>query len=146
MQNGGFLDTRNPRPIGLIVIIAAHAAILTTIALSKADILPGITYLPTTLIDVPDTKAPPPPPPPAHEMKRETPTTIEHIVDTGPTPTQTVDLRPTPPIDIIPPTTLDPPKADPVFIPSAIDPRASSPTTPSASPAPGSRASRPSVS
>ena len=123
MQNGGFLDTRTNKPIGLGIVIAAHAAVLAAIALAPPDIVtPWKTFTPQ-LIPIAADKEPPPPPPPSVEPAR--PTTVDSVIrtasnDTGPViamePVKTV----TPPL----PIPIDPPKAEPKFVQAGMDPSA----------------------
>lgn len=126
MQNGGFLENRSTKPIGLGVVILAHVAVLTAVAVSHPEVVPGITYIPTTIFNVPDDAPPPAPPPPMprQKMPEPEPTYVRPLVDSAATTQTQIDPPTTPAIPDIRPMQIDPPKAVPVFMPAAIDPRA----------------------
>jgi protein TonB len=124
MTNGGFLQARKTKPIGLIAIVTGHAILLTAVALNPTRFGPRIDYIPK-LIDTHRDDPPPPdqPPPKPHETLRETkPTRIDPLVDIGRPFGDTVPLTPLqPPPDSGPIGTVQP---DPVFQQAVIDPRA----------------------
>jgi len=125
MQNGGFLDNRSNKPIGLGIVIAAHAAVLAAIALAPPDVFTRITYVPIQTIAIPDD--PPPPEPMARQTKAAEPgpTRIDTLVKSAPPADQmpTVDLRP---IETIETTVTDPLPLPikPVFVAATADPSA----------------------
>ena len=128
MQNGGFLDTnRTTKPLGLGIIILAHAAILTAVAVSHPEIMPRITYVDTKLINVPTDKEPPPLPQPVEtKTQRDIPTHTDAIVKASSEPLSPVviDIAPPPQNEMPARPNLELARADPVFVTASIDPRA----------------------
>lgn len=110
-----FVDgKRHPR--ALILIVAAHAAALAAVMMTKSDIVRPI-FRPTTVTLIPDQKPPPEnPPPPQPEQHRSA---IDHPTSVVPIPQPTIDLIPVPKIDPVPaidprpPVNIAPP-AEPV--------------------------------
>lgn len=123
-MHGGFLDTRKPNPLGLGLVIAGHAAVLTALALAPPESFERIEYFRTIVQSIED-KAPPPPkalsPIPRAKAKPQ-PTTVEPLIRTG-------DLNPVifagpTPVDVQPMPSIEPMRSDPVIIPPIIDPAA----------------------
>lgn len=125
MQDAGFLNTRKINPLGLTVIIGAHVAVLTAIAVSNPEIIHNPSVIYTEIYPV--TEPPPPPPPPMPKVKPEPaqPTRIDPVIVVGPPTVPPIDLQPAKPIELTPPTPMDPPKAEPVFVSAAIQPGSS---------------------
>lgn len=124
MYNGGFLDARRTNPVGLGLVIAGHAAVLTAIALAPPDAVQRITYVKTIVGSIVD-KAPPPPdmPPSApRPEQRSSPSRPVPIVDSqlgnGP-----IIFNP-PTLPRVGPPPIPPIQADPVVVPATIDPGA----------------------
>jgi protein TonB len=63
MPERGFLDEKRQSPTGLIVVIAAHAAAITALALAKMESPPFFNPGPLTVRNIPITPDPPPMPP-----------------------------------------------------------------------------------
>lgn len=129
MEPGGFLDTRRHSPIGLGLIIAAHAAVLTAVALAPPETFTKITFVPLIAQSIPDTP-PPPEAAPLPEPRAAEPSRIDIVkpltsanstaepifvkgVDPLPDPMATGSAEPVKPVAI-----------EPVFVQAAIDPRA----------------------
>ena len=127
MEHGGFLDTRRSNPVGLGLIIAAHAAVLTAIALSPPETFTRITFLPTKLIEVPTDRVPPElPPPPQSAAHRASQVDIaKTIVSTKPTGDLVVArVEPDPSAtDKGSAEPVRPVLIEPVFVQAVIDPR-----------------------
>jgi len=124
MHDQGFHDSRTVRPFGLGVVIAAHAAVLTAIALAPPEVIRTITFVPTIVESI---KAPPPPevPPPAPRPRQQhaTPTTADPLVSTGERGPLVVTLPPSPP-STESRGALQLPSMEPVFVQATIDPGA----------------------
>lgn len=60
MSNGGFFEQKNSSPTGLVIVVAAHAAAIAALALSKMDVPGFVKPDPTTIYNVPITQDPPP--------------------------------------------------------------------------------------
>ncbi len=128
MEPGGFLDTRKHNPIGLGLIIAAHGAVLTAIALAPPETFNKITFLPLIAKTIPDTPVPaettPLPKPKAAQPSQidiakplisansNAEPVFAKTVDPLPDPMATGSVEPTKPMTI-----------EPVFVQAAIDPR-----------------------
>lgn len=87
MTEGNFLEQRSRSPLSLGVVIVAHAAALTALALSKME-MPAEIFTPIEIKHIPDTIPPPENPPETKEKVRE--------------PQQSVIDRPKPPIPLLP--------------------------------------------
>jgi len=126
MTHGGFLElSKRTNKIGLTLVIAGHAAVLTALALAPPEAIQRITYV-RTIVDSIKADAPPPkqlPPPPQQRQEQPNPTATKPIVDTGPSIVPPIDLTPLPPrTDPVPPSI--PAVPDPVFLPAVVDPAA----------------------
>lgn len=127
MEHEGFLDTRKPKPFTFGLIVAGHVAVLAAIIMPPAETFVRITWLPTKLINIPQTT-----PPPEIRQKSSTSRTanpIDHPTKLVPTQPQQ-DGNPIV-IDVPPLTTgaggtetLNPPKFEPVTTTATIDPSA----------------------
>ena len=113
-------DRRHPR--ALLLIVAAHAALLAAVMTARPEMLPG--FVPTiTRIDLIDeTKPPPENPPPPEPSQRpssiDLPATVVRVPQPShpsidPMPAPTIDAGPI--VDPNPPTRIAPP-ADPVRV------------------------------
>lgn len=123
MTNGGFLTQKRTSPLGLGLVVAGHAAVLTALALAPPEAIQRITYVKTIVENIADPTPPPKlPPPPPKQARQTPPTQIEKIVDTGPS-TPPIEFRPLPPLDLTPPL-QQPPLAEPKFVPASADPGA----------------------
>lgn len=121
-MNGGFLENPKLNPVGLGLVIAGHAALLTAIALAPPDMVPRIFHLPLPVDSIRDDPPPPPPPLPKEPSKpRATPTTPERIVTTLSDQIVRFDPPPIPPQQIAP---IRPAQAEPIFVPATIEPGA----------------------
>jgi len=123
MHNGGFLDNRGTKPIGLGVIVGAHVAILGAIAFSHPEMVPIIHYVPTQIFDVPQDREPPPPLPDRAKPDRDQQARIDPLIRTASDPTD-VAINLTPPIEPLNPPDLPPAKTEPVFVTAMVDPGA----------------------
>lgn len=126
MHAGGFLDTRQPNKVGLGLVIAGHAAVLTALALAPPEAVKQIIFVDTIVRSIEDT---PPPPidklPPAPEIRPQAqPTTVDPLIKA--TNLDTMTVAPPRPFDpqILP--TVDPVRSEPVTTLPVIDPAAMS--------------------
>ncbi len=124
MTNGGYLEARKTKPIGLILIVGAHAAALTAIALAPPDTITPITYFNSVVDSIRKPKPPEPdiPLPEPHQSRPTTPTDTERVVDLdigkGPILTElprVPDAGPIEPVNLV---------AEPVFRAATMDPGA----------------------
>jgi protein TonB len=73
MPQGGFLEQKPRSPTGLAIVIVAHVAVLSALALSKMD-MPALPDLgPIKVKHIPLPKDPPPVPPPPKRKTQELP-------------------------------------------------------------------------
>jgi len=126
MTNGGFLNQNNgTNKIGLTLVIAGHAAVLTAIALAPPEAIRRIVYLPQVVQSIKEAPPPPrqlPPPPPTQKDSSQ-PTTVKPLVDTG-EPVIPIDLTPTIPRPLPPALPQMPVTPEPTLLPATIDPSA----------------------
>lgn len=136
MAETGFLQQKPRSPTSLVIVIAAHAAVLAALAMSKMETVPEI-FVPTKLKHIPMEQPPPENPPEPKEKVREAPRSqVDHVRPLVPNPPKDdgVVLQPRPAIPIFdpgpigtsdfpagPPKPL--PKADPVRVAALMDPR-----------------------
>lgn len=124
MHAGGFLDTRQSNKVGLGLVIAGHAAVLTALALAPPEAIQRIIYV-RTIVDSIEDKSPPPPeklPPVAKTEPKAQPTTVAPLIKT--TNLDPVIIAPPPPIDPQPLPTVEPVRSEPVTTLAVIDPTA----------------------
>ncbi len=124
MSNGGYFERRSTNSLGLGIIVAGHAVLLTAIALNPTRFGPNIHFIPQ--VQNYPVKDPPPPdeplPPPRAEPRTEARTQpTEVLVDTG--PGERLVLTDLPPIRPGP-IEIQPPQAEPLFRQAAMDPKA----------------------
>ena len=132
-MSNGYLHQHRQRPVALTIVIAAHVAAVTALALAKQDFIP-ITYFPDTKVRfVEDPPVPPIQPPEKVEREVQQPdrfTTQQPIVDLrqqepvivrDPPVTDPVTIDPLPPAREPATRPADPPP--PVRIEARIDPR-----------------------
>lgn len=79
MQEGGFHQTRSVSPTRLAIVVALHGAAIGALALSKMEVIPGVTFDPTEVINIP---LPAPPPPPEPQPQPDTRAPQRSQVDT----------------------------------------------------------------
>lgn len=123
MQNGGFFETRRTNSLGLGIIVAGHAVLLTAIALNPTRFGPRVNFIPT--VDSIRAKDPPPPEPlpePRTDQREKTVDKTDPLVKADVASGTDVLLRPLP-LDP-PPIPLPPPIAEPVFRQAMMDPKA----------------------
>lgn len=127
MTNGGFLDqNKHTNKIGLTLVIAGHAAVLTAIALAPPEAIRRIVYLPQVVQSYKKEAPPPPrqlPPPQPAQKDTSQPTKIEPLVDTG-QPVSPIDLSPTIPRPLPPTLPQVPVAPEPALVPATMDPSA----------------------
>jgi protein TonB len=63
MPEGGFFEQKRSSPTGLVIVVAAHAAAIAALALSKMDVPIAVFPEPLTIKHIPLSKDPPPLPP-----------------------------------------------------------------------------------
>ena len=123
MSNGGFSERRSTNSLGLGIIVAGHAVLLTAIALNPTKFGPRINFIPT--VESITEKEPPPPetlPPPKPEKSETTRQKVNALIKTELPLGGTIPLE-LPRIDPGP-TILPQPQAEPAFRQAAMDPRA----------------------
>jgi protein TonB len=81
MSEGGFLQQRPKSPTSLVVVIAAHAAAISALALSKMEI-PVKVFTPIKIRNIED----PPPPDPEPQPKEQVKERVKSVVDAPPAP------------------------------------------------------------
>lgn len=141
MPEGGFLEAKPRSPTGLAIVIVAHVAALSALALAKMEPPGEIKLGPLTIRNIPLPKDPPPVPPPPQRKSEEVPqhrsviTRPDPIVETKTEPVFTMPKEEpvvlswvntkVGPIDIRPadPPKPPPPLPDPVKIEARLDPR-----------------------
>ncbi|HST36258.1 MAG TPA: energy transducer TonB [Allosphingosinicella sp.] len=99
MQAAGFLEQRKRSPTALTLVILAHAAALSALALAKApQIIDAITRTKVDLIEVePPPPIDPPPPQPDRRVPPERITSVPPIIDRLPLGPVVPPLPPVPP-------------------------------------------------
>lgn len=123
MNDGGFLDTRRSNPVGLGLIVAGHAAVLTALALAPPEAVIPKFFQPLVIDSIADPAPPPPemPPPLPKAEPRAQPASTDPIIKTasdGPV----IELSPFPLPRSVPPVL--PTIPDPVLTSATIDPAA----------------------
>jgi protein TonB len=123
MHNGGFFEKRGTNSLGLGIIVAGHAVLLTAIALNPTRFGPRINFIPT--VDSIRAMDPPPPEPlpePKAHPRERTVEKIDPLVKADLTTGTDVLLRPLP---VDPPPVPQPqPIAEPVFRQAMMEPNA----------------------
>lgn len=128
MEHGGFLDTRRSNPVGLGLIIAAHAAVLAAIALSPPDIIKKTPLGPFIVTNIRENPVPPPEPMPQPKVDKPSHVdAVKPVVSSGaiidPSVAPTVDPGPS----AIDAGGAEPVKTpviiEPIFVQAVIDPR-----------------------
>ncbi|HEX8642198.1 MAG TPA: energy transducer TonB [Allosphingosinicella sp.] len=135
MTQGGFYDRKTASPAGLTIVIAAHAAALTALALMKGPVFVRQHFPPTITRFIPLPEDPPENPPPPKQVERQLP--LPPVMDRVPPVIETpvdrpviVDNRPTePPVFVerrlpeIPAARPNPAPSEPVRVAAQVDPR-----------------------
>ena len=104
MTDGGFLDTKPRSPGGLVIVIAAHAAVLSALAMARMETPISEILGPIQIKHIPEPREPPPIPPEPKVEPREAPqhksviTRPDSIVKTDTKPI--FDLPKEKPVDI----------------------------------------------
>jgi len=106
MPEGGFLDQQPRSPTSLALVILAHAAVLTALALSKME-MPGASFTPLEVKHIPITPDPPEIQP---EPRKEIPERQRSVVDA---PEPPIPLPPRDDVIVVPQPPLNPPLFDP---------------------------------
>jgi protein TonB len=98
MQNGGFFERRKANSLGLGIIVAGRAALLTAIALNPTRFEPRIDFIPLV-----HNYRDPAPPPPSKPLPPQRPTLdppairpVRPLVDSGPLIVSQIQLQPMP--------------------------------------------------
>ncbi|KRB82678.1 energy transducer TonB [Sphingomonas sp. Root710] len=124
MHEGGFLTARKPNRIGLGLVVAGHAAVLTALALAPPEAVQRIVFVDTIVKSIEDQPPPPvdkQPPAPKAEPQAQ-PTTVEPLIKA--TNLDPVIIAPSRPIDPPPIPTIEPVRSEPVTTLPVIDPAA----------------------
>jgi protein TonB len=122
MHNGGFFETRRTNSLGLGIIVAGHAVLLTAIALNPTRFGPRVNFIPTVdSIRAKDPSPPEPLPEPRTDQREQTVEKTDPLVKTDLAPGTDVLLRPLP-VDPLP-VPQPQPIAEPVFRQAMMDPK-----------------------